>query len=88
MLQGCADSYPAALAGFAEALSNRLQKKAPFGVLFLCLDFATAEPLWEQRLWEQSLLAMAVGQVASLLSAPLHREQALLPQPFHRIFEG
>ncbi len=34
MLQGCAHRHPAAPAGFAEALSNRLQKKHPSGCFF------------------------------------------------------
>ncbi len=31
-------------------------------------------------LWEQSLLAIEVGQLASALNVPPPREQALLPQ--------
>ncbi|CAI8896956.1 hypothetical protein EMIT0373P_30796 [Pseudomonas chlororaphis] len=38
MLQGGPHRHPAASAGFAEALSAS-DKKAPYGVLFLCLGF-------------------------------------------------
>ena len=55
MLQGCAHRHPAAPAGFAEALSNRLQKKHPSGCFFYAripTYLQLSANFQEQSLWE------------------------------------
>ncbi|CAN2968655.1 hypothetical protein METHPM2_130052 [Pseudomonas sp. PM2] len=54
MLQGSADGDPAAPAGFAEALSERAQKKHPSGCFFYAWNLAKNQfqltqynPMWE-----------------------------------------